>query len=202
MLHRTLIALTIAGLSTLGHAQESVAHHISLSANVVPKLQNSDDSSVPGHEKIDDGAYMFALSYVNTPDDHDMGPFGKKVSYYSLRAFQFKHKYTDSADGVSSVKGVAAVYGQRYLLNKSGYQGFGLGWYAGVAKVKDTWVEKCCGPNPTEEDAVWPIGAAEVFYKYDVAKNVFVEPGVTLAWQSQGSGSISTQFQLMVGAQF
>lgn len=182
--------------------------HFSVSMNVVPTLQNSTDTSVPGESAISDTAFQYQINFINQPTDLDKGPLGQKLDYVSLRKFAYKHAYTDpevtgtNADGVGSVDGVALLYGQRYLLADKGYQGLGVGWYAGYALITDTWVQKCCGTTPTVEKRGIPVAAAELFYKFNVTPNFYIEPGVTIAYESKGTGPVNTIPAVIIGGEF
>ncbi len=201
----TLLMACVAGAQA---AENEEFKHFSISVNVVPTLQNSTDTSVPGENKINDTAFQYQFNYINQPTEYKAGPVNQKLDYVSVRKFAYKHAYTDpessgtAADGVGSIDGVALLYGQRYLLAEQGYQGFGLGWYAGYALITDTWVQKCCGANPTEEKRGIPVAAAELFYKWDVLPNLYIEPGVTIAYESKGTGPVNTIPALIVGGAF
>jgi len=204
-----LIAFILTAVSITARADDAAEFkHYSFSLSAVPGLQNSTDSSVPGENKISDKAYQFQLNYVNQPQRHIAGPFKQKLDYYSLRAFAYKTAYTDPedtgafADGVASVEGIAVLYGQRYLMSEQAYQGLGLGWYGGFATVKDTWVQKCCGATPTEENKTIPVVAAEVFYKFNVARNIYIEPVVTVAYEDKGTGPVDYIPALILGGEF
>lgn len=204
-----LLALLMCAVSwTVQAAEESEFKHFSISLNVVPSLQNSTDTSVPGENRISDKSYQYQFNYINQPHDFDKGPIGQKLDYYSLRAFAYKQAYTDpessgaGADGVSSIDGIALLYGQRYLLAEKGYQGFGVGWYAGFAMITDTWVQKCCGSTPKAEKKGIPVVAGEIFYKFNATPNIYIEPVVTIAYDSKGAGPINLIPALIVGGQF
>ena len=189
-------------------AEDSNFNHFSISINVVPSLQNSTDTSVPGESKISDTAYQYQANYINQPQEYNVGPLAQKLDYYSLRAFAYKHAYTDpdltgsAAAGVGSVDGFAFLYGQRYLMANKGYQGFGFGWYAGYAMINDIWVQQCCGTSPTTEKRGIPIAAAEIFYKFNATSNIYIEPGVTIAYESKGTGPVNIIPALIVGGEF
>lgn len=204
-----LVAICISAISLGAHAAEDADFKsISISFNAVPSLQNSTDTSVPGESQISDKAYQFQINFINKPHDFDKGPIGQKLDYVSLRAFAYKHAYTDpessgsAADGVGSVDGFALLYGQRYLLADKGYQGLGVGWYAGYAMINDIWVQKCCGSTPTKEKRGIPVAAAEIFYKYNFTQNVYIEPGVTIAYESKGTGPVNVIPALILGGEF
>lgn len=200
-----MLALFIS--SGIQAAEDPEFKHFSFSLSAIPSLQNSTNTSVPGESKISDKAYQYQFNYINQPKDFDKGPVGQRLDYYSLRAFAYKHSYTDSeasasgADGVGSIEGFALLYGQRYLLADKGYQGLGLGWYAGYAMVTDIWVQKCCGANPTTERKGLPVAAAEVFYKFNFTPSIYIEPGVTFAWDSKGSSPINIVPAIIVGGE-
>lgn len=203
------VALFMSAVSLGVQAEEDTGFkHFSISLNAVPSLQNSTNTSVPGESKISDKAYQYQINFINQPHDFDKGPIGQKLDYISLRAFAYKHAYTDpdssgsAADGVGSVDGFAVLYGQRYLLADKGYQGFGVGWYAGYALINDIWVQKCCGSTPTTEKRGIPVAAGEVFYKYNVTQNIYIEPGVTIAYESKGTGPVNFIPALIVGGEF
>ena len=202
------VVISISAVSIANAEESGEFKHFSLSANVVPTLQNSTDTSVPGENKINDTAFQYQFNYINQPTDYKAGPVNQKLDYVSLRKFAYKHAYTDpdstgtAADGVGSIDGIALLYGQRYLLSETGYQGFGLGWYAGYAMITDTWVQKCCGPIPTVEKKGIPVAAAEIFYKINVIPNFYIEPGVTFAYESKGSGPVNTIPAIIVGGEF
>lgn len=183
-------------------------NHFSVSLNAIPSLQNSTDSSVPGESNISDKAYQYQFNVINKPEDFIKGMIGQRLDYYSLRAFAYKQAYKDpevsgtGADGVSSIEGIAFLYGQRYLMADKGYQGFGLGWYAGVAMIKDTWVQKCCGATPAVENKGIPVAAAEVFYKFNATPNIYIEPGVTVAYEQKGTSPINLIPALIIGGAF
>lgn len=189
-------------------AEDQDFKHFSISINAAPSLQNSTDTSVPGENKISDKSYQYQANFINQPQDWKIGPFSQKVDYYSLRAFAYKHAYTDpetstsGAPGVGSIEGIALLYGQRYLMSDKGYQGFGFGWYAGFAMITDIWVQKCCGPNPTTEKKGIPVVAGELFYKYNVTPNFYIEPGVTAAYDSKGNNPVNFIPAIIIGGAF
>lgn len=204
-----LTALFLTSVSITAQADDTAEFkHFSVSLNAVPSLQNSTDTSVPGESQISDKAYQYQINYINQPQDYAAGPIRQKLDYYSLRAFAYKHAYTDpestgtAADGVGSIDGYAFLYGQRYLISDKGYQGFGLGWYAGVAMINDIWVQKCCGATPTKEKKTIPVAAAELFYKFNATSNIYIEPGVTIAYESKGTGPVNFIPALIVGGEF
>lgn len=199
-----LAALVATGVQA---AEDPEFKHFSFSFSAVPTLQNTTNTSVPGESKISDKAYQYQFNYINQPQDFDKGPVGQRLDYYSLRAFAYKHSYVDTEasasgqDGVGSIEGFAVLYGQRYLLADKGYQGLGLGWYAGYAMITDIWVQTCCGSTPTTEKKGLPIAAAEAFYKFNVTPNLYIEPGVTFAWDSKGSNPLNIVPAIIIGGE-
>lgn len=203
------VALSLSAVSLgVQAAEDAEFKHFSISLNAVPSLQNSTNTNVPGESQISDKAYQYQINFINQPHDFDKGPIGQKLDYFSLRAFAYKHAYTDpetsgaAADGVGSVDGFALLYGQRYLLADKGYQGLGLGWYAGFAMINDIWVQRCCGATPTTEKRGIPVAAAEIFYKYNATSNIYIEPGVTIAYESKGTGPVNFIPALILGGEF
>lgn len=210
MLKKLVFSLFLVSAASMSvqAADDSSFNHFSISINAVPSLQNSTDTSVPGESKISDTAYQYQVNYINQPQEYNVGPMSQRLDYYSLRAFAYKHAYSDpdssgsAAAGVGSIDGFAVLYGQRYLLANKGYQGFGLGWYAGYAMINDIWVQKCCGSSPTTEKNGIPIAAAEAFYKYNVTSSIYIEPGVTIAYESKGTGPVNFIPAFIVGGEF
>lgn len=207
MLKRFLLG-TVLMAASMAYAADDEFKHFSVAISALPGVQNSTDTSVPGESAISDRAYQYQMNFINQPADFDKGPIGQKLDYFSVRAFAYKQAYTDpestgsNADGVSRIEGIALLYGQRYLLADKGYQGFGLGWYAGFAMITDTWVQKCCGATPVAEKKGIAVAAAEIFYKFDIAANAYIEPGVTIAYDNKGTGPVNVIPALIVGGQF
>ncbi len=196
-------------ISTVAQAAEDQDFkHFSVSINAVPSLQNSTDTSVPGESSISDKSYQYQANFINQPQEWKAGPVSQRLDYYSLRAFAYKHAYTDpeasssGAAGVGSVEGFAFLYGQRYLVADKGYQGFGFGWYAGYAMITDIWVQKCCGAAPTTEKKGIPVVAAELFYKFNVTSSFYIEPGVTAAYDNKGNNPINIVPAIIIGGEF
>jgi hypothetical protein len=172
--------------------------HFSLTINATPSLQSAANSDVPGTEKISDSSYQYQANYNHRLLDWHKGLFEQRLEYYALRTFAYRYTLVD---GLGSLQGVALFYGQRYLTDSNGYQGFGMGWHAGVASVTDTRVQKCC-VSPSSDDIFLPIVAGEAFYRFNVTPNVFVETNLTLTWRSNGETVYYATPALIVGAQF
>lgn len=189
-------------------AEARAFKHFSVSLSAVPRLQNSTNTSVPGESRISDRAYQYQFNFINQPSDYQKGVIGQKLDYISFRAFAYKHAFTDPsesaayASGVGSVDGYAVLYGQRYLLSSTGYQGFGLGWYAGFAMINDTYVQKGINSVPITEKKNIPVVAAEIFYKFNLLPNVYIEPVVTVAYDNNAAGPVNVIPAIIVGGQF
>ena len=200
MMHKEFIMASMfaAFLSTTAQAIEDPdLKHFSLTINAVPGLQNAADSNVPGTENISDIAYQYQLNYNKQIEAHHTRFFEQRLEYYSLRAFAYRYTLVN---GLGHLQGGALLYGQRYLLDSKGYQGFGLGWQAGLASVTDTRVQKCCALS--SERNLMPIVAAEAFYKFKITSNIFIEPSMTITWRASGETVYYATPALTVGGEF
>lgn len=174
--------------------------------NLVARFNNSDSSAVPGDEKIDDKAYTLTFAYA-LPRQGDEGKATSRRDYAALRLFQVKEQHQSGTSqfglpGVSSIRGIEAVYGQRLFFAGEAHSGFGVGWYGGLARIQERWVNQCCGSAPEERSSFTPVVGGEVYYKIDLARNVFVEPGTRLVFMRTKAGNVFFPFAINLGAQF
>jgi hypothetical protein len=198
-----LAAIAAPGISA-AQAQEQSGSTFSIFLNAIPKYQNASVDDVPGSQNLNDKAYQYGVSYTWGPKDKSGSAVRAEYDYVSVRRLRFINRYVDAALGASEEEGIAILYGQRYMITGSGYGGFGAGWYAGVFTGNERWVEKGITTTPREGTLAFPLGSGEVFYKWNVLKNLFVEPSLLLAWNSKAEGNSGFQLmpQLLIGAQF
>ena len=169
----------------------------SVSMNVIPKAANDDDEGT----NVDDGAYMFRVAYEWT-ESPPIGIAKSSTAYYAVAFF----KDVDSADDwVQSSQGIAAVYGNRYFLQSADHQGFGIGWYAGVATISGEGFEGAGYTIPYEEDEFQALAVAAAFYQYyyplgqGVDLNVY--PSVVVAFDTN-TAELDFIPGIMVGVNF
>ena len=173
---------------------------LSVSVNVIPKEMNRDVSDIDGSEKLDDSAYQAQVNFVLNSNTSLPGLYKSSYSYISLRAFKFVDRYTDECDGASEVEGLAGFYGQRYMASADAHKGLGFGWYSGLAVGSDKWVE-CDGRLEGEEDLAALLATGELFYKFNITKNFYVEPAYLVALNKDTSG-VSFFPQIFLGFEF
>lgn len=194
----------MALLAASAWAEEPLPYTVTV--NLAARLSNPDTSLVPGNEKIDDKAYTYTFAYA-LPRSDDQASVNRRRDYVALRLAQSKQEHQVGGaqygqPGVSSIRTVEVVYGQRYFFMAESHRGFGVGWYGGAASVKERWVNQCCGSTPQERSAIAPVVGGEVYYKVDLARNVFVEPGTRLVFTRTKAGTVFFPFAINLGAQF
>jgi len=199
----TIIMLAFIGLISHSYANEGFDFSkLSASINVIPAEMNRDVSDIAGSESLDDSAYQFQINFMlNTNTNTGLpGLYKSSYSYVSLRAFKFIDRYTDECDGASQVEGIAGFYGQRYMAKEDTHQGLGLGWYSGLAIGNDKWVE-CDSRFSGEEELAALLAAGELFYKFNITKNFYIEPAYLVTLNKDTSG-VSFFPQIFLGVEF
>ena len=172
---------------------------LSASVNMIPAEMNRDVSDIAGSETLDDSAYQFQVNFMVNSNVGLPGFYKSSYSYVSLRAFKFIDRYTDECDGASEVEGIAGFYGQRYMATEDAHHGLGLGWYSGLAVGNDKWVE-CDSRFSGEEELTALLAAGELFYKFNVTKNFYIEPAYLVALDKNTNG-VSFFPQIFLGVE-
>lgn len=201
---RGYVWIGAALLAAPAWAEEPMPYWVT--ANLVARFNNSDTSEVPGSEKIDDKAYAYTFAYA-LPGADDKSVSTRRREYVALRLAQGKEEHQSGTaqygqSGVSSIRSLEVVYGQRFFFTSGAQGGFGVGWYGGAASLRERWVSQCCGTTPEERTALTPVVGGEVYYKIDLARNVFVEPGTRFVFMRAKAGMFFFPFAINLGAQF
>jgi len=194
--------IPVEAISSIKKKSEAIYE---FSGNVIPKFQSDEIKISAIKNEINDLAYHFELKVVF--DSNKKGWFTQSTqSYFALHATKQISEH-EHAEGYDSVETTALIYGHKYYFHKQ-HQGFGYGWYAGLAQTKivESYTEDLDGlalksNNPDDyEYSTQAVIAAEIFYKY-AYKNVYLEPKVFL-----GMNPENTEFSLypsvMLGISF
>jgi hypothetical protein len=201
---RISIALALAFAVSVSWGAESGPY--SVSANLIARAMNSENTDgVPESQKIDNRAYSINFSYNIELEGASGDSLGRRIQYYSLRLFQWKNSFSESTAtavnaGVYGVKGMAALYGRRYFVDRKSYQGLAFGLYGGLASMKQR--SAVFQSQIKEESVVTPIAGTEVLYRVDVWRNVYVEPTVSVAYWKTKAGLFLPTVAVNLGATF
>ncbi|SFX75730.1 hypothetical protein [Marinospirillum alkaliphilum] len=179
---------------------------ISLAINLIPDQMN-DDMIFDDGGYLNDDAYMQQISLVWKGDSGGFQlypPFNHTYKYFSLRRMRFITEYReDGARGMAELEVMAFIYGNRYMAGER-YRGLGVGWYAGWALGTDRYVEIYSPgdtPSKGEDDASFPVIAAELFYKWHPVDFLFLETSFTFGLD-QDSSSFHTFPSINLGVEF
>lgn len=164
-------------------AQDSILNEAQFSVrmNLVPKQMNQDVSDIPGSENLNSDAYLYQGAIVlPTEASLKLPLFKAQYSYGEAFLMRSLTRYEDKCEGASEIEGYGGLYGSRYMLTNESYEGFGLGWHAGMGLFSSKWVE-CNGRYSGQEAIVMFMAAAEIFYKWNFANGLLLEPAILLA---------------------
>ena len=179
-----------------------------IGANVASRLMNDDISDTPVKDKIDSASYSVQIDMtLAAGKDPVLGRFFVE-KYISVRLLKFVSRGVEpdfpDEKWAESLEATGLLYGNRYHLRQN-LEGFGLGWYAGVALLTAkgySW-SSFDSPRPYEEEILAPLAAAEFFYRF-VMGGFYLEPNLLIAANTDSSSSYAPEVLpiLVLGYQF